>query len=147
MACLGSCCWARYCRFTCLWFSLPMWTPLTSMMRSPGLSPASSAGDPGSTFPINCPCFTFPANKLKPNPSKSGRFTTWQRRGAGASGGNVSIFGAASRDGDDNRQIAGFLLLLLLQSKMNLKENCAGRKTKNKTRNGRWRNRSDETDK
>lgn len=77
--------------FTCLWFSTPIWTPLTSIMRSPGLSPASSAGDPASTLPINWPVFTLPANKLKPNPSKSGRLITWQRRGAGASGGIASI--------------------------------------------------------
>ena len=42
-------------RVTCLWFSWPTLTPLTSTILSPSLRPAASAGEPGSIAPMNWP--------------------------------------------------------------------------------------------
>uniref|UniRef100_A0A182TZ60 Uncharacterized protein n=1 Tax=Anopheles melas TaxID=34690 RepID=A0A182TZ60_9DIPT len=65
---------------TFLCVSVVMFCPFTSMMRSPWRRPADSAGEPSSTLPMYWPGRPFSACRLNPYPSKSARFTTWQRR-------------------------------------------------------------------
>ena len=56
-----------------------------SPFLSPSFRPATSAGDPTSIFPTNCPGLFFSACRLKPKPSKLSTLAIWQSLGWGGS--------------------------------------------------------------